>query len=83
MRSYCLRNSEEILYKGFFKISRLSKILLIKKSTLGNLLDLIVFCLLSRILQIFINALCHWKRVEDLSVYVKYNHFYYKLFYME
>ena len=56
MRSYFLHNSEEILYEGFFKISKLSKILLIKKSTFGNFLNLIVFSLLSRMLQTFINA---------------------------
>ena len=56
MISYFLRNFEELLYEGFFEISRPSKILSIKKSTLGNLLELIVFCLLFRILQTSINA---------------------------
>ena len=56
MISYFLRNSEDILYEGFFEISRPSKILSIKKFTLGNLLELIVFSLLYRILQISINA---------------------------
>ena len=56
MISYFLRNSEEIFYECFFEISRPSKILSIKKPTLGNLLELIVFSLLSRILQTSINA---------------------------
>ena len=43
MRSYFLRKADEILYEGFLKMCRLSKILLIKKSNLGNLLDLSVF----------------------------------------
>ena len=47
MISYFSRNSEDILYEGFFEISRLSKILSI--NTLGNLLELIVFSSLSRI----------------------------------
>ena len=56
MISYLLRKAEDILYEGFLEISRLSKVLLIKKFNLGNLLDLIVFSLLSRMLQTFINA---------------------------
>ena len=56
MISYFSRNSENILYEGFFEISRPSKILSIKKFSLGNLLEQIVFSLLSRNLQTFINA---------------------------
>ena len=56
MISYFLRKAEDILYEGFLKISRPSKILLIKKFNLGNLLELIVFSLLSKVHQTFINA---------------------------
>ena len=56
MISYFLRKAEDILYECLLKISRPSKIVLIKKSNLGNLMDLIVFSLLSRMLQTFINA---------------------------
>ena len=56
MISYFLRKVENILYEGFLEISRPFKILLIKKSNLGNLLKLIVFSLLYRMLQTFINA---------------------------
>ena len=56
MIPYFLRNSEDILYEGFLEISRPSKILLIKNYNFGNLLELIVFSLLSRMHQTFINA---------------------------
>ena len=37
MMSYYSRNSEDILYEGFFEISKAFKILSIKKSILVNL----------------------------------------------